>query len=145
VCSSLRLEAHVPHARRSIMALAAVVLALSACHSDGTGPSSALAGLYVLTSVRGSGPITGAMALSPTGDVERRVRYLLPSGTVSSEYVAIGTYQQRADGMLDLRLREDPNSSIAWQPHAQLRFGMLQLQYPAAADGPDVIETYERQ
>lgn len=80
-----------------------------------------------------------------TGDVERRIRYLLPSGTLSSEHVAMGTNQQRADGTLDLRLREDPHSSEAWQPHTQLHFGVLQLQYPAAADGPDVVETYERQ
>ena len=135
----------MPLTRRSIIPLAAVVVALSACRGEGTGPSPApLAGTYVLTSVRGSGPVTGSMTLSPTGDAERQVRYLLPSGALSSEYVAIGAYQRRADGTLDLRLREDPHSSSYWYPHAQLRFGVLQLQYPAAADGPDVIETYER-
>ena len=49
---------------------------------------------------------------------------------------------------IDLAGPPDASGSLVvtqLQPHAQLRFSVLQLQYPAAADGPDVVETYERQ
>jgi hypothetical protein len=126
--------------------LAILLLTLSACERGIVGPESALvAGTYVMTAVSGRGPTTGSITLSWWGEAERRVRYRQSTGTLSSEYVARGTFQVRADGTVDLRLREDDGQSPhVWRPFAQLDGGVLVLRHPDPADGPDIVETYQR-
>ena len=123
----------------------AVVLALlmaTACHDDSTGPGYAiLGGTYRLTSASGRGPASGALILSSSGQVERRVRFA-PDNT-SPEYVARGTYELREDGTIDLQLREDDGrSAYVWRPLARLVGGAVEIRHPDPADGPDIIETY---
>jgi hypothetical protein len=86
------------------------------------------------------------MTLSAAGEAERRVRYERSGGDLSAEYVARGTFQPRADGAIDLRLREDDGRApIAWRPLSQLDGEVLRLRYPDPADGPEIVETYQRQ
>lgn len=133
--------------RGSFMVLATMLVTLSACHSDSTGPTPALlAGTYVLESVSGRGPSTGTMTLSATGEAERRVRYEQSGGGLSAEYMARGTFQPHAGGAVDLRLWEDDaRVPPAWQPLAQFDGEVLRLRYPDPADGPEIVETYQRQ
>lgn len=127
------------------VALALVFVTASACHSDSTGPGYAFAaGTYVLTSVNGRGPDSGSLTLSAAGQAERRVRYAQGSGT-SPEYVARGSYQVGTDGIIDLRLREDDGrSEYEWRPMARLTGRAVELRHPDPADGPDIVERYER-
>lgn len=123
-----------------------VTLAPIVACTDSAGPSSAaVSGLYVLESVSGRGPATGSATLSRSGEAERRVRYTLPTGGQSPEYVARGTFRLHADGTIDLQLREDDgHSTYIWRPIASLSAGVLRLQHPDPADGPDIVELYRR-
>ncbi len=128
--------------------LAILALVLSACERVVAAgpPPSEVAGTYVMTTVSGRGPVTGSLSLSPFGDVVRRVRYRQRGGELSPEYIARGSFQVRADGTVDLRLREDDGRSpYEWRPLARLNEGVFVLRHPDPADGPDIIETYERQ
>jgi hypothetical protein len=128
--------------------LAILTVVLSACERVvAAGPSpSEVAGTYVMTTVSGRGPVTGSLSLSPLGDVVRRVHYRQSSGELSPEYIARGRFQVRADGTVDLRLREDDGRSPhEWRPLARLNDGVFTLRHPDPADGPDIIETYERE
>ena len=108
-------------------------------------PAESVAGTYMMTTVTGRGPATGSVTLSAAGEAERRVRYRHSGGELSSEYVARGTFQVRADGTVDLRLREnDGQSPYVWRPLARLNENTLSLRHPDPADGPDIVETYER-
>jgi hypothetical protein len=140
------LGAHVIVVRRSFIFIAATLAALTACRGEFIGPSSArLAGTYVLTSVSGRGPATGIVTLSVAGAAERRVRYQLSGAGLSPEYVARGTYRARADGTIDLRLREDDGQSpYVWQPLAEFSGNLVRIRHPDPADGPEIIETYQR-
>jgi len=122
------------------------IAALSACEPVTAGPpSSSVAGTYVMTSVSGRGPAAGSITLSPLGGAERRVRYRQSNG-LSAELVARGTFQVRADRTVDLRLREDGGrAQYVWRPLARVDDSLFFLRYPDPADGPDIIETYERQ
>jgi hypothetical protein len=137
----------MPFTRRSFVLLATILVTLSACHSDSTGPRPALlAGTYVLKLVSGRGPVTGTVTLSVAGEAERRVRYQQSGGDLSPEYVARGSFQPRADGTIDLQLREDGGRApFVWRPLAQLDGDVLRMRYPDPADGPDIVEMYERQ
>lgn len=123
------------------------VLALAACEPVTAGlPPSSVAGTYVMVAVTGRGPAEGSVALSSIGAAERRVRYRQSNGSLSAEYVARGTFQVRADRTVDLRLREDAGRSpYVWRPLARVGDGVFVLRHPDPADGPDIIETYERQ
>lgn len=126
-------------------ALVLALFAVMACHSDATGPGNALAaGSYVLTSVSGRGPESGSLTLSAAGEAVRRVRYTQEGGS-SAEYVARGSYRVLADGTIDLRLREnDGRSEYEWRPMAQLMGGAVEIRHPDPADGPDIVERYQR-
>jgi hypothetical protein len=102
-------------------------------------------GTYVLESVTGRGAASGTIVLAPTGGVVRRVRYAR-SAVPSAEYVAVGTFRLSPDGVVELRLREDDGRSpYVWEPRATLGAGVLRIQYPDPADGPDIVESYRRQ
>jgi hypothetical protein len=133
--------------RLSFGALTISALMLSACEAGIPGPpAESVAGTYVMTAVSGRGPATGSMTLSAAGEAERRVRYRQRGGDLSSEYVARGTFQVRADGTVDLRLREnDGQSPHEWRPLARRHDATLSLRHPDPGDGPDIVETYERQ
>jgi len=130
-----------PH--RSV-AVAMILAAATACHSDATGPGyGLLAGTWTLSSVSGRGPISGGLILSPAGGAERRVRYGRDTG--SPESVARGTYRLRSDGTIDLQLREnDGRSEYVWRPIARVTGGSVEIRHPDPADGPDIVETYRR-
>ena len=130
--------------RRSF-ALAIGLLALPACGDDGLGPATERhAGTYPLTAVAGRGPASGTVTLSADGTAERRVRHL-SNGTLSGEDVAQGTFRPRADGTVDLQLRaRNGQSEYVWRPTALLHEGLLVLRSYDPADGPDILETYQR-
>jgi len=121
-----------------------VLMLATACHGESTGPGNALvAGTYALQSVSGRGPASGTLVLSPTGQAERRVRFTQAGN--SAEYVARGTYTLRPGGVIELQLREDDGrSAYIWKPAAILSAGAIELRYPDPADGPDIVERYER-
>ena len=127
------------------MGLVLVLVAATACHSDSTGPGAAFAaGTYILTSVSGRGPESGNLTLSAAGQAERRVRYPQGSGS-TAEYIARGSYQVRGDGTIDLRLREDDGrSAYVWRPMARLAGNAVEIRHPDPADGPDIVERYQR-
>ncbi|MDQ4080194.1 MAG: hypothetical protein M3125_05490 [Gemmatimonadota bacterium] len=122
-------------------------LALVACERGVAAgpPASEVAGIYTMTTVSGRGPVTGSFTLTPSGDAVRRVRYRQSDGALSAEHVARGSFLVRADGSVDLRLREDDGRSrYEWRPLARLNAGVFVMRHPDPADGPDIIETYER-
>ena len=128
--------------------LAILALVLSACERvvPAGPPPSEVAGTYVMTTVNGRGPVTGSLSLSPFGDAVRRVHYRQSSGELSPEYIARGRFQVRADGTVDLRLREDDGRSPhEWRPLARLNDGVFTLRHRDPADGPDIVETYQRE
>ena len=127
-------------------ALAVTLASTVACSGDGAGPGSVIAyGTYSLESTSGRGPAAGTVTLSPLARAERRVRYALADGRLSTEYVARGTFRVAGDGTVDLRLREDDGRSAhVWRPRTQLIGGVLRLRHPDPADGPDIVESYRR-
>lgn len=126
------------------IAVATVLMLATACHGESTAPGNAfMAGSWALVSVSGRGPASGSLILSVTGQAERRVRYAQTSG--GAEYVARGTYRVRAGGVIELQLREDDGrSEYVWQPMAVLTEGAVEFRYPDPADGPDIVERYQR-
>jgi len=127
-------------------AVVGAVAMLAACGGeDAAAPDVAtVAGSYVLESVNGRGPASGTLVLTPIGVAERRVRYE-HAGILSAELVARGSYRVGRDGRVELELREDAGrSSYTWRPRAELRDGVLRLQHPDPADGPDIVESYRR-
>jgi hypothetical protein len=132
---------------RPLCSLPALCLAaLLACDHDeraGFAPRLALAGTYALESVSGRGPVSGTLVLFATGQAERRVRYRLPDGGLSPEYVARGSFELQAGGVLDLALREDDGRSpYVWRPRATLTGDVVELRHPDPADGPDIVDSY---
>jgi hypothetical protein len=123
----------------------ACVLASASCRNALDSDQSSVVGSYVLDSVSGRGPTVGSMLLLPSGQVERKVRYRQPDGSLSNEYVALGTFHLTEASSLEIGLREDGGtSSYVWKPLAALRDGMLSLEYPDPADGPNIVERYKR-
>jgi hypothetical protein len=130
------------HIRRSLLALAAV--ALAGCSSP-LAPAD-LAGEYVLVSVNGlalsNGPgvVAGTVRLQASGLVERTIVAVAPDGA---------RIEQRLDGtfivkgsVVRLALRDD---TYTWRPPARIDGRVLTVTYPSPADGPDVVERYERE
>lgn len=102
-------------------------------------------GSYVLDSVSGRGPASGSMVLLLGGRAERRVRYRQADGSLSTEYVAIGTFRVTEAQNLEIGLRENGGASTyVWKPLSALRDGVLSLEYGDPADGPNIIEMYKR-
>jgi hypothetical protein len=134
------------HARLTAFALAATLASTGACLGDGAGPGSVTPyGTYSLESTSGRGPAAGTVRLSPPARAERRVRYALANGSLSTEYVATGTFRVAGDGTVDLRLREDDGrSAYVWRPRTNLTGAVLRLRHPDPADGPDIVESYRR-
>lgn len=121
-------------------------MTFAACSDPAGPPLASVAGTYLMTGVSGPGPVSGSITLTSSGDAERRVRYRSSSGVLSSDYVAIGVFQTRTDGTIDLRLREDGGQSqYVWQPLTELRGRVLTVSSLDPADGPNIVETYERQ
>jgi hypothetical protein len=84
------------------------------------------------------------MHLSLYGAAERRVRYARPTGGLSAEYVARGTFRLTGGDAVTFQLREG-ESPYVWRPRATLSGEVLQLRHPDPADGPDIVESYRRQ
>lgn len=136
----------MPIPRRWKVAVMSALALVAACGRDGAaGPLTApAAGSYVLESVSGRGPASGTLVLTATGGAERRVRYA-QAGVLSSEYVTRGSYRLGRDGEVELELRDaDARPAQAWRPRAELRDGVLRLQHPDPADGPDIVESYRK-
>ena len=129
---------------RSHLALVTLALALAGC-TDRLGPFD-VAGTYILQSVNGA-PVplpgiqtqaSGALTLTATGFVERRVSYTIDGQGTLQEFVATGTFQLTDAG---LRLALHQGASL-WTPTADLVGATITLQYPSPADGPDIVELY---
>lgn len=66
-----------------------------------------------------------------------------------TEQVLRGTFEYRG-GALTLALRDEgvPPGGVAWRPLAAVELSpvdgppSIRLQYPAPADGPDIVEAY---
>ena len=101
---------------RRTFSFSSIVLCFAAVVGCDRGGTTVLAprlaqGLYGLESTSGRGAASGTVVLSVDGTAERRARYTQPGGGVSAEYVAHGTFQVGAGGMVDLQLREDDGRS----------------------------------
>jgi hypothetical protein len=122
------------------------LLAAVSCRSS-TEPelqASAAAGLYVLESVTGRGPVSGTFLLTADGVAVRTVHYA-PMGTSATELVAIGTFQLLPE-TISFALHEDSGrSTYVWSVSGARGSGTFNIQYPDPADGPNIIETYRRQ
>ena len=117
----------------------ALITAAVACSGDSLNPR-VVAGTYSLVSISGNPDVFGSLTLGRDGRAERRVRY-----SNGLTYVAIGTFSLLRDGVIDLRLREDNGkSSYEWRPHTTVDFNIVTIQSPNPADGPDVVEIYQR-
>jgi hypothetical protein len=84
------------------------------------------------------------MVLIPGGYAERRVRYRLGDGSLSAEYVMIGSFHVFDAQSLDIRLHENGNSAFVWRPTTTLADGTLSLEYQGPADG-GIVEMYKRE
>ena len=120
------------------LAIASMVLS---CRND-VQPEQLVRGNYVLDSVTGRGPATGSLSFLVTGQVTRRVRYTQADGSLSAEYVAIGTFSSSGTSTIEFNLRENGGSSpYVWTVSGTMEQGLLTLRYPDPADGW-IIERY---
>lgn len=135
-------------ARPLAFRVAAVVLASAACRgATRPEPDPGLAaGAYTLETASGRGPASGTLVLTAAGGAERRVRYAAkPGGAAPPEYVAVGTFRAYADGTVAFALREDGGRSpYVWPTRGVYSGPRLSIRYPDPADGPDIVETYQR-
>jgi hypothetical protein len=122
----------------------ASVFAITSCQNSLQPDQSIAVGSYTLDSVSGDGPATGSLVLIPGGYADRRVRYRQGDGSLSPEYVTIGTFHVTDAQGLDIALRENGNSVYVFKPTATLAGGILSLGYPGPADGW-IVEMYKRQ
>jgi hypothetical protein len=135
------------HPVRLTLSLIASAAGLAAC-SEGVAPRD-VAGTYTLQTVNGSPVplsgvnvlVSGRITLTAFGGAERRANYRVAADGTVREFVASGTFLVQGS-MVELALRED---SHIWRPRAELASGTLALTYPHPADGPDIVEVYERQ
>ena len=121
----------------------ASVFAATSCQNSVQPDQSIAVGSYNLDSVSGDGPATGSFVLIPGGYAERRVRYRQGDGSLSAEYVTIGTFHVTDVQSLDIALHEN-GSPYVWKQTATLADGILSLGYPGPADGW-IVEMYKRQ
>jgi hypothetical protein len=122
-------------------AVLAIASAAVSCRND-VQPDQSIRGNYVLDSVTGRGPATGSLSFVVTGQVIRKVRYTQADGSLSAEYVAIGTFSNSGTNAIEFNLRENGGSSpYVWTVSGMMDQGMLSLRYPDPADGW-IIERY---
>ncbi len=127
---------------RAIIALAVV----AAC-ADGVAPADA-AGTYDLQTVNGApvplagapAVVSGSVTLTPAGAAERRVTYRMDTQGTLREFAATGTFRLRGS-ILELALHEDGS---VWKLTASIVGATITLRYPHPADGPDIVEAYQR-
>jgi hypothetical protein len=119
--------------RWSVLALGFVA---TSCRNDLQPDQPRLNGTYILDSVTGNGPATGSFSFMVSGQVVRKVRYRNGDGSLSKEYVAVGTHRGQTSA-IDFSLRDDSgNSPYAWTAFGSMEPGpLLLLRYPAPADG----------
>jgi hypothetical protein len=118
---------------------------LLSCQSVDEPRQSLALGSYLLESVSGRGPSLGTIVLLPGGQVGRSVRYARPDGTLSAEYVAVGTFRVNGDATIEFSLRENGGASnYVWKVPATFKDGVLSLSYPDPADGW-IVENYRHQ
>lgn len=101
------------------LAIACVVVS---CRND-VQPEQSIRGNYILDSVTGRGPATGSLSFVVTGQVIRKVRYFQPDGSLSGEYVAIGTFSNTGTNTIEFNLRENGGTS----PYVWTVSGMTEL------------------
>jgi len=124
------------------LAIASLLALAPACAEEATAPRSEAAGLYALVSVSGRGPESGTFALTADGMATRRVKY--PASVGRPEYVLSGTYTLDATGGISFALSESMISSYMWPVRGEWRGSSFTISYPDPADGPNIVETYER-
>jgi hypothetical protein len=127
----------------SRLVVLAGVFAITSCQNSVQPDQSIAVGSYTLDSVSGDGPATGSLVLIPGGYADRRVRYRQGDGSLSPEYVTIGTFRVTDAQSLDIALRENGNSVYVFKPTATLANRILSLGYPGPADGW-IVEMYKR-
>jgi hypothetical protein len=116
----------------AVLAIASVVVS---CRND-VQPEQSVRGNYILDSVIGRGPSTGSLSFVVPGQVTRRVRYTQPDGSLSVEYVAIGTFSSSGANAIEFKLRENAGSSpYVWTVSGTMEQGVISLGYPDPADG----------
>ena len=136
--------------RLSLRTLAVVMPALvslaltTACGDSATAPltPSEAAGVYTLVSVSGRGPATGTFVLSADGAATRSVKYPTSGSTV--EFVMTGAYTLDDAGGILFTLSESAISSYMWPVRGEWRGSSFSISYPDPADGPEIVETYQR-
>jgi hypothetical protein len=142
---------HVSSLRRSFTLVVVAAVAGIGCRAP-TRPATRqaldpqlAAGTYVLETVSGRGPISGAFVLTSFGGAERRVQYAAAPGTTAPLLVATGTFQVYADS-IEFALREaGGTSAYLWHPRGERSAERFNIRHGDPADGPDIVETYRRQ
>jgi hypothetical protein len=120
------------------LAIASVVVS---CRND-VQPEQSIRGNYILDSVTGRGPATGSLSFVVTGQVIWKVRYSQPDGSLSGEYVAIGTFSNTGTNTIEFNLRENGGTSpYVWTVSGMTEQGVISLRYPDPADGW-IVERY---
>ena len=131
---------------RSAAIIVGAAIAGVSCH-DSTSPvhsPQVAAGTYFLETVKGRGPASGTFVLTSAGLAERRVRYSASGSIASAEYVAVGSFELR-DGRIEFALRENGAASdYVWHVGGSRTSSRFSIEYPDAADGPNIVETYVR-
>jgi hypothetical protein len=131
------------HSRLRLVVVS-TLLALTASCDSATAPSRTpldAAGVYLLASVSGRGATSGTFLLTADGRAERRVH---DPAWGAAESVATGTYSLDATG-ISFVLRENGSaSSYAWPVRGEWKGSSFSIRYPDPADGPDIVENYQR-
>jgi hypothetical protein len=108
---------------------------VAACRNDVQPDHPRVNGTYVLESVTGNGPAIGSLSFMVSGQVVRKVRYRNADGSLSGEYVAVGTYHGQTSA-IDFSLRDDSGRSpYAWTAFGSMEGTVFTLRYPDGADG----------
>lgn len=132
---------------RLLLSALALAVVTEAC-TDVFDPGS-VAGTYTLRTVNDApvplpgvyAPLSGTITLTTPSIAARHIRYRVDAGGRVREFVLAGTFRLRGSTLV-LALTEGDQ---VWRPWAQLIGRTITLRYPDAADGPDIVEVYERQ
>lgn len=113
-----------------------IIATVVACRNDVQPEQLRIPANYTLESVDGRGPAEGSLSFLATGQVIRRVRYTQPDGTLSPDYVAVGTFRGAGTNAIEFNMRENGGtSSYVWTVYGSIEGTLMVLRYPDPADG----------
>lgn len=128
---------HLHFSRRALV----LAVALTSACSDSTAPTPVrAAGVYTLQNVSGRGPVSGTFTLTADGRAERTVRY----ANLPNEVVYIGSFSFEGKTIAFNLIPGSMPADFVWPVSGEWLGSQFTIRYPDPADGPDIVELYQR-